>query len=355
MSKLNRVIALMLVAVLAVSLVAVAGCQKKQEEAAKPKIGLVFDVGGLGDKSFNDSAYAGLTKAEGDFDIDTQYLEPTEGGADREQLLRSLAEQGYGLVFAVGFLFTDAVIAAAKDFPNTKFALIDGYIADLTDQSNVVCLGFTEHEGSFLVGAAAALKSQTGKIGFVGGMTGALIQKFECGYRAGAKYVNPNIEVVVNYIGETGEAFKNPTAGKELALAQYDAGCDVIYHASGQSGVGVIAAAAERQKWVIGVDSDQYLTASAEEQPWILTSMLKRVDTSVYETIKAFVNGQFMGGYATFNLAVDGVGYSLSNTAALTSDIQAKVDELKAKIVSGEIVVPSNYDELATFEAGLGG
>lgn len=354
MSKLNRGIALALVMVLAVSLVAFTGCKPK-EEAAKPKIGLVFDVGGLGDKSFNDSAYAGLTKAEGEFDIETQYLEPTEGGADREQLLRSLAEEGYGLVFAVGFLFTDAVTAAAKDFPNTKFGLIDGFIPDLTEESNVACLGFTEHEGSFLVGAAAALKSQTGKIGFIGGMNIPLIQKFECGYRAGAKFVNPNIEVVVNYIGSTGDAFKNPTAGKELALAQYDAGCDVIYHASGQSGVGVIAAAAERQKWVIGVDSDQYLTATPEEQPWVYTSMLKRVDTSVYETIKAFVNGEFKGGYATFNLAIDGVGYSLSNKDALTSDIQAKVDEIKAKIISGEIVVPSNYEELDTFVAGLGG
>ncbi|MCL6581882.1 MAG: BMP family ABC transporter substrate-binding protein [Firmicutes bacterium] len=338
--KPSRIIGIVLVAVLVVSVVGLAGCKPK-EEAAKPKVGLAFDVGGLGDKSFNDAAYAGLERAQNDFDIETTYMEPTEGGADREQILKTLAEQGYGLVIANGFLFTDCVQNVAKDFPNTKFALVDGYIPDLTEESNIVCLGFTEHEGSFLVGAAAALKSQTGKIGFVGGMLIPLIQKFEAGYVAGAKYVNPNIKVYVDYIGSTGDAFKNPTAGKELALAQYDKGCDVIYHASGQSGVGVIAAAAERKKWVIGVDSDQYLTASDEEKPYVLTSMLKRVDVAVYETIKAFVEGTFKGGYATFDLAISGVDYATSNPDALTADITAKLDEIKQKIISGEIVVPT--------------
>ncbi len=339
--KTKRLIALMMVLVLAVAIVGLAGCKPKQEETPKQKIGLVFDVGGLGDKSFNDSAYAGLTKARDELGVDIQYLEPSEGGADREQLLRGLADEGYPLIFAVGFLFTDAVTAVAKDYPNTKFALIDGFIPDLTDTSNVVCIGFTEHEGSFLVGVAAALASKTGHIGFVGGMTGALIGKFEAGYVAGAKAVNPNIIVDVNYIGSTGDAFKDPTKGKELALAQYDNGCDVIYHASGASGIGVFEAAAARQKLAIGVDSDQYLSAPADQQPYILTSMLKRVDNSVYQTIDSFLKGTLKGGYATFNLAVGGVDYSKSNTTLLTADMITQIDAYKDKIISGEIVVPT--------------
>jgi basic membrane protein A len=338
MSKFYRFAAIVLVLVLAVSLVGVAGCKKQ----AKAKIGLVFDVGGLGDKSFNDSAYAGLTKAATDFKVETQYLEPTEGGADREQLLKSLAEQNYPLVIGNGFMFTDSITAVAAQFPKLKFALVDGFVADLTETSNIRCLLFTEHEGSFLVGVAAAMKSENGKIGFIGGMSIPLIQKFEAGYIAGARWFNPNIEIISNYIGSTGDAFKNPTACKEIALAQYNRGADVIYHASGQSGIGLFEAAVEKQKWAIGVDSDQYLLATAEQQPFILTSMLKRIDVAVYQTIKSQVEGTFKGGYGTFNLAVDGVGYSTANTAALTADIVTKLEEAKAKIISGEIVVPTS-------------
>jgi len=308
-----------------------------------PKVGLAFDLGGLGDKSFNDSAYAGLERAIADFklgDQETAYLEPTEGGADHEQLLRTLAKQGYGFVIANGLLFSEALSKVMAEFPNTKFAMTDGYIADLTEASNVLCWGFAEHEGSFLVGVAAAMASQTGRIGFVGGMQFPLIQKFEAGYVAGAKWINPNIKVVVNYIGSSVEAFRDPDKGKELALAQYQAGCDVVYHASGPSGAGVIAAAAEQQKWVIGVDADQYLTAPAGEQPYVLTSMMKNVDVAVYDTIEKFLKGTFVGGYATYNLAVDGVGYSASN-AALTADMVARMEEAKVKIISGEIVVPT--------------
>jgi len=338
-SKFNRILALVLVLVVAVSVVGLAGCKTKQT----PKVGLAFDVGGLGDKSFNDSANAGLERAVTEFKLGDQeytYLEPAEGGADREQLLRTLAEQGYGFVIANGFLFTDALIKVTAEFPNTKFAMTDGYVANLTEASNLLCWGFAEHEGSFLVGIAAAMASQTGKIGFVGGMTIPLIEKFEAGYVAGAKWINPNIKVVVNYIGAGSDAFKDPTKGKELALAQYQSGCDVVYHASGQSGVGVIAAAGEQQKWVIGVDADQYSTATPEEQPWVLTSMMKNVDVAVYDTIDKFLKGTFVGGYTTYNLAVDGVGYSTSNTA-LTAAMIARMEEAKAKIISGEIVVPT--------------
>ncbi len=353
MYKVNRFVILLMVAVLVVGAFGLTGCKKKAAED-KLKIGLVFDIGGLGDKSFNDSAYEGLVRAAAEFDIETIYLEPNDTGSDREELLRSLAEEGYAYIVANGFLFTDAVISAAADFPGVKFGLTDGYVPDLTKESNIICLGFAEHEGSFLVGAAAALKSKTGKIGFVGGMNIPLIQKFEAGYRAGAAFINPNITVIVDYIGTTGEAFKNPTAGRELALAQIGKGCDVIYHASGLSGVGVIAACAEKQKWVIGVDSDQYLTAKPEEQPYVLTSMLKRVDVAVYETIKQVVEGKFEGGYTSFNLAVDGVGYSKSNAEAI-ADIAERLDEIKGQIAAGTIAVPSNYEELDDYLASLGG
>ena len=339
MSKFNRILALVLVLVVAVSVVGLAGCKKKQT----PKVGLAFDVGGLGDKSFNDSANAGLERAITDFklgDQETTYLEPAEGGADREQLLRTLAEQGYGFVIANGFLFTDALVKVMAEFPNTKFAMTDGYIPDLTEASNVLCWGFAAQEGSFLVGVAAAMASETGKVGFVGGMTIPLIWAFEAGYVAGVKWYDPSIEVVVNYCGSTGEVFRDPVKGKELALAQYQAGCDVVYHAAGGSGIGVIAAAAEQQKWVIGVDSDQYLSATAEEQPWVLTSMLKNVDVAVYDTIDKFLKGTFAGGYSSYNLVQGGVGYSTSNTA-LTAAMIAKMEEAKALIISGAIVVPT--------------
>ncbi len=359
MLKVNRVFALVMVLVFAVTLFGVTGCKKEPPPPAT-KIGLVFDIGGRGDLSFNDSAYAGLAQAESELGVEVRYAEPTEGGANREELLRTLAEEGYELIFAVGFLFTDAVIAAAADFPATKFALIDGWAPGLDASSNIVCLGFAEHEGSFLVGAAAALKSETGKIGFVGGMEIDLIKKFEVGYKAGAKYINPDINIQAQYIGSTGEAFANPTAGRELALAQFGKGADIIYHASGKSGVGVISAAAERGKLAIGVDSDQYVIygdpvmGNPAEQQYIFTSMLKRVDVSVFETIKAYVEDRFEGGYATFDLSNNGVGYAATNTA-LISEFVAQLDELKAKIAGGEIVVPTNYAEYDAFVANLGG
>jgi len=356
MSRCNRAVAIALVAVLAVSLLAFAGCQPKQEAPAK-KVGLVFDIGGRGDKSFNDSAYDGLQRAAKDFNIQTFYLEPSSGGEDREMLLRNLAENGYELIFAVGFLFAPAVEAVAKDFPNVKFANIDGYVANLNESSNIVCLGFAENEGSFLVGAAAALKTKAKHVGFVGGMEIDLIKKFEAGFRAGVAYVDPSIKVEVNYIGSTADAFKDPVKGRELALAQIDKGADVIYHASGASGIGVIQACAEKGVWAIGVDSDQYLQFAdkPDQQKWIYTSMLKRVDNAVYDTIKNFVNGTFKGGYAVYDAKADGVGYSTSNTAAMTSDITSKLEEIKAKIVSGEIVVPATPADADAFIAKLQG
>lgn len=318
-------------------------------------MGLVFDVGGRGDLSFNDMAYEGLAGAAAEFGdkIETKYLEPAAGGENREQLLRLLAEDGYDLIFGVGFLFTDIIDKVARDFPATRFGLIDGFVPDLGPTSNIVCLLFQEHEGSFLVGAAAGLKTRTNKVGFVGGMKIPLIEKFEAGFIAGVKHVNPQAEVFSDYIGTTGEAFRDPVKGKELARNQFNKGADIVYHASGASGIGVIEAAAELRQLAIGVDADQSLTARAEHRPYILTSMLKRVDVSVYETIKALVEERFEGGYRVFGVADDGVGYAINDhNRAMMADITGRLEELKAQVIAGAIKVPLDRQELQTFLGG---
>src|SRR3989442_15555331 len=260
-------------------------------QAKKMRVGLVFDVGGRGDKSFNDMAYDGLARAQKAFaaTLQTRDLEPTAGGENREELLRLLAGEKYDLILGIGFLFTDSITRVAKDNQGVKFAIVDGFIPD---QPNVVSLLFQENEGSFLVGAAAALKSKTNKIGFVGGMKIPLIEKFEAGYIAGAKYVKRTIEVFSEYAGTTGEAFRDPVKGKELALAEYDRGADIIYHASGGTGIGVFEAAVVKKRLAIGVDADQSLTVKPDQRAQILTSMMKRVDVGVYETSQATTNWQ---------------------------------------------------------------
>lgn len=306
-------------------------------------IGMAYDIGGRGDKSFNDSAASGLDKAKAEFGIETQELEPTSGGENREENLRLLSEAGDPLVFAIGFAFADGVTATAADFPDTKFAIIDSVV----DLPNVASLVFAENEGSYLVGAAAALKSTTGKIGFIGGVEVDLIKKFEAGYVAGAKAVNPDIQVVTTYLTQPPDfsGFGDPAKGKEAALAMYQQGADVVYHAAGGSGGGVFEAAKEYSEtndthvWAIGVDSDQYQTAGAELQPYILTSMQKNVGTAVYDTIKDYVEGNFTAGVHVFDLKADGVGYATSG--GYVDDIASQLDDFKAKIISGEITVPT--------------
>ncbi len=306
------------------------------------KVGMAYDIGGRGDKSFNDSAAAGLDKAVQDFGIEIQELEPTAGGENREENLRLLAESGFELNFAIGFAFGDAVTATAADFPETDFAIIDSVV----DAPNVASLVFAENEGSALVGAAAALKSQTGKIGFVGGVNIGLINKFEAGYRFGAEYINPDIEVLSQYLTEPPDfsGFNDPAKGKEAALAMYEQGADVVYHASGGSGGGVFEAAKEystssgSKVWAIGVDSDQYETAGDDVKEYILTSMLKRVDVAVYSTIAKYINEGTQSGVVVFDLAADGVGYSTSG--GFVDDIVDQLNDLRDKIVSGEVTVP---------------
>jgi len=342
-----RVAAALLVVVAAI-LWAIPGPQATAQ-AKKWRVGIVYDVGGRGDLSFNDMAYAGLARAQKEFgaSIETRDLEPTAGGENREELLRLLAGEKYDLIFGIGFLFTDSITRVAKDFPNVKFAIVDGFIGD---QPNVVSLLFKEQEGSFLVGAAAALKSRTGKIGFVGGMKIPLIEKFEAGYIAGAKYIKRTIEVFSEYAGTTGEAFRDPVKGKELALAEYDRGADIIYHASGGTGIGVFEAAVVKKRLAIGVDADQSLTVKPDQRAQILTSMMKRVDVAVYETIKATTTGQYKGGVREFGLKENGVGYAVNDyNKAMIQDVTAKLEALKKDIIAGKIKVPSDKKLLEEF------
>jgi basic membrane protein A and related proteins len=366
---------LLLVVLLMATLVSFAGGQKEGEaepEMMEPdyKIGIVFDVGGKGDKSFNDSAYAGLVHLAEEYSgyikddpdmvnfgskVELKYLEPKAGGQDRELLLRVLAEDGYDLVFGVGFMFSDSLGKVAKDFPGTHFGLIDGFIPDLNDSSNITCLAFNEHEGSFLVGAIAGLLTKTNKVGFIGGMDIPLIHKFHGGFYAGAMYVNPKLRneesLLGQYCGKDPGAFNDPKTGESIAVNFYNQGADIIYHAAGGSGNGLFKAAKDKNKLAIGVDSDQGLiyasSATAEEQEiakYIATSMLKRVDNSVYLTGKQLLDGGTVkGGYRAFSLADDGVGYAVNdyNKAAL-SGVMGEVDKIKQMIIDGTIVVPTD-------------
>ncbi len=307
-------------------------------------IGIVFDVGGRGDKSFNDGAYLGGMLAADSLQARVRYIEPGEG-SDREAGLRLLAAEGMDLVVAVGFIFTDDVLTLAREYPNVMFADVDFAVATdsvgnpLPLPSNLVALKFREEEGSFLVGAMAALVGGSKKVGFVGGMDIALIHKFEAGYRAGVKHVCPDCEVVVQYAGVTPEAFKNPGKGKELALSQYQQGVNVIYHASGSTGLGVFEAARTTGKLAIGVDADQYREAPGH----VLTSMVKGIDAAVFDVARAVNDGTFEGGVRVFGLAERGVGYVYddNNRALIPDSVRTRLQALEADIIAGRIRVPS--------------
>ena len=315
------------------------------EATSDIKVGLALDVGGVGDKSFNDAANRGLQQAIDEglvSEENTKLLETNQTGSTRDANVVNLLDSGYDLVLGIGFSFSPGVDKIAADYPDQFIGIVDGFAAEA---DNVANLGFKEHEGSFLVGAAAALKSKTGTIGFLGGQEGTgLIEKFEAGYAAGAEAVNPDIKILVEYIGDSVQAFVDPTKGEALSAKMYDGGADVIYHASGQSGLGLFKAAVEANKLAIGVDSDQSLTASPEEQKLILTSMLKRVDTAVYDAIKNVVEDTWVPGFISLGLAEEGVDYAVNefndNEELLSSDIQAKLDEFKQQIIDGEITVP---------------
>jgi basic membrane protein A len=299
--------------------------------------GVAFDTGGRGDGTFNDSAGEGATRATSELGIEVKELEANVD-EDRKANLELLVEGGAKVIVGVGFMFTDPMGEVAAANPDVSFGIVDSVV----EADNVSSLVFAEEQGSFLVGAAAALKSESGHIGFIGGQEIDLIKKFEAGYTAGAKYVNPDIVVDVQYLGPAGDnsAWGNVDGAKEIAAGWYAAGADIIYTAAGGSGAGTIQAAIEADAWAIGVDSDQYLTSGdAEAQKHILTSMLKRVDVAVCETIKAVAGGDTSGGFKVFDLSNDGVGYATSG--GYVDDIAAQLDEIKAAIIAGEIEVPT--------------
>jgi basic membrane protein A and related proteins len=314
---------------------------KKTEKGGKPsaRIGLVFDVGGRGDKSFNDAAFEGVSRAERELGIEASYLEPAST-EDREAALRLFAARGFDLVIGVGFIFSSDIEAVARAYPNVKFAGVDFAPGPNGIPPNVAALAFREEEGSFLVGAVAGLVSKTKHVGFVGGMMGPLILKFDTGYREGVKAVCPSCAYHAAYAGTTPDAFRDPAKGKALANAQIAAGCDVIYHASGSTGHGVFEAAKDAHVHAIGVDADQY-----DEMPGtVLTSMVKRGDVAVFDTVKEVVEGRFAGGMRVFGLKEGGLDYVHEGPhgAGIPDDVKKKVDELRTAIVEGKIVVPSH-------------
>jgi basic membrane protein A len=310
---------------------------------AKPgsnlKVGVIFDIGGLGDKSFNDAANRGMLKAKAELGVQTQYIEPGDG-SDRESALRQRAAAGDNLVIGVGFTFSDDITKLASQFPDTKFACIDYSLPQGVEKTppNLVGLRFREQEGSFLVGAIAGRVTKTKKVGFVGGMKISLIRKFEVGFQAGVKQVCPDCEVLSAYAGTEPKAFVDPAKGKELAMAQYTRGVDIIYHASGKTGDGVFDAAKEQKKFAIGVDSDQFHLAPC----CVLTSMIKKVDVAVYDTIKKVTENKFTSGVYEFGLAEDGVGfvYDENNKAYIPQAVIDEVNGLAKQIIAGTIKVP---------------
>jgi len=312
--------------------------------AAAKTIGLAYDLAGRGDHSFNDAAAAGFDRANKDLGLVLKEGKPDQIGSNRDAVVQQLIDAGSDLTFGVGFLYTDAITAQAKAHPDERFALIDGTV----DAPNVASLTFATNEGSFLVGAAAALTSKTGKIGFVGGVAIPIIKSIEAGYVAGAKYVKPDIQIDVRYISQPPDmsGFGSPPRARQLALAQYDAGVDVVYQAARGSGAGVFVAAKDHSDashshvWAIGSDSDQHTTVGGGAlQPFILTSMVKKLDVAVFDTIERQHAGTDVGGTTTvYGLKAGGVDYATSG--GFVDAIKPRLEELRRKIIDGSITVP---------------
>jgi basic membrane protein A len=305
------------------------------------KVGMAYDIGGRGDKSFNDAAAVGLEKVKSDLNLDVKELSavPNEPDSAKEERLRLLAQKGYNPIVAVGFAYAGPLAAVAKEYPNIHFAIIDGVV---DKAANVEGLTFAEHEGSFLVGAAAALKTKTNSVGYIGGCLVPLLQKFQAGFTAGAKAVKPDIKVQVKYLSTTAEkctGFNDPAAGKTTANGMYQAGADIIFAAAGGSGSGVFQAAKASSALAIGVDSDQYNSADPAVRDVILTSMVKHVEVAVFDFVKNNADGKFTAGVKVYDLKADGVGYATSG--GKVDDIKSKLDDYKQQIIDGKITVPS--------------
>ena len=341
---------LLVFSLLAISCGTSAGAVK---DDGRIKVGIVFDIGGKNDRSFNAAAWEGVQRAEKDLNIVLRDVEPGNP-TSIEPAMRAFAEKNFDLIIGVGFAQSPIMQKVARDYPNIKFAIVDGVILEedgKTPRKNVASLVFREHEGSYLVGMIAAAKSKTGILGFVGGMDIPLIHKFATGYEEGAKSVNPDVKVIQNYCGVTDHAWNNPGKGKELALAQIEKGADVIFTAAGNSGLGAFDAVEQygkdnegnAKKYVIGVDSNQ----NGVKPGFVLTSMVKRVDNAVYDVVKEVQSGKFQGGFHEFGLDKDGVAYALDkyNEKLIPKDVLDKVEQSKKDIVSGEIKVTNAMDK----------
>lgn len=300
--------------------------------AADIKPAVVYDQAGKFDKSFNEGVYNGITKFTEDTGIEIRESEP-KNEAQVEQNLRRLAKRGYSPIVAVGFTMMSAVTKVAKDFPEAQFTIIDAVI----DLPNVQSIVFKEHEGSFLVGALAAMASKTDTVGFIGGMDIPLIRKFGCGYEQGVKFITPNATVIQNMTGSTGAAFNDPTKGSELAKSQFSKGADVVFAAAGGTGIGVYQSAKDDGKLAIGVDSNQ----NHIQPGTMLTSMVKRVDSAAYKVFEEANSGEWQPGLEVLGLADGGVDWAQDeyNKDLVTAEMKAKMDDVKAKIISGEISV----------------
>jgi basic membrane protein A len=346
----TKLAALLTAGVLSLAVTACGGSDDDKKGSDKPggsdapqsdvKVGMAYDVGGRGDQSFNDSAAAGLDKAVADFGMTSDESEATNGEAEnaREDRLRTFADAGYDPIIAVGFAYAPSVDKVSDEYPDIHFAIIDD---ESIQKDNVADLVFAEEQGSFLVGAAAALKTETDHIGYIGGVETPLLQKFEAGYIAGAKEVNPDITIDTAYLSQPPDfsGFGDPAKGKTTAQGMYDSGADIVYAAAGGSGAGVFEAAADSGTKAIGVDSDQYNTADPSVKDVIMTSMLKNVDVAVYNYLKSVNEGTFPSGTTRYDLSVDGVGYS--TTGGFVDDIASKLDDYKQQIIDGTITVPT--------------
>jgi len=334
--KLGALAVLMCLLLLAIS------CNKATpaaEDHSKIHVGIVFDIGGKDDRSFNAAAWQGVQRAAKELPIVLRDIEPGTPNAI-EPAMRAFAERHFDLIIGVGFAQAPIMELVAKDYPNIHFAIIDG----VSQLPNVASLIFKEHEGSYLVGILAAKASRTGTIGFLGGMDIGLIHRFEKGYEEGAKSVNPNIRIIQNYVGVTDSAWNNPGKGKELSLAQISKGADVIFTAAGNSGLGAFDAVEQQGKqngrathFVIGVDSNQNMVKPG----FVLTSMVKRVDNAVYNIVQEVVEGKFSPGLHVFGLDKDGVGYAMdeNNKDIVSAEAIQEAETAKQKIISGQIKV----------------
>ena len=305
--------------------------------AALAEPALIFDLGGKFDKSFNEAAFNGAKRWADE--TGGKFLEiELQSEAQREQALRRFAEAGANPVITTGFAFADPVNAVAGDYPDTKFVNIDGWMPEVP--ANVQLIGFQEHQGSYLVGMMAGMASESGTVGFIGGMDIPLIRHFGCGYAQGVKAVNPDATVIANMTGTTPSAWNDPVKGSELTKAQISQGADVLYAAAGGTGVGVLQTAADEDILSIGVDSNQNYLHSGK----VLTSMLKRVDVAVYDSMKAGA-GMETGGFTILGLAEDGVGYALDehNADLVSAEMKAAVDTARQQIIDGDLEVVAYY------------